>query len=174
MALAAYPPDLLGNNAESALCEKQSTGRKMIRVVFFQLLLRPGGGETSLLTLLRSMDRKRYTPILICPREGQLTRRRVSQASMLTRSTTGEHRFGLCRRSGASVLVRKRHQVIVDETTPAIVHSDFHSLPYVHPVCRDLKIPTGFRLRGWWFHPSRGSKHFIETVPKEYWPCPNP
>lgn len=138
----------------------------MIRVVFFNYYSGLGGGETSLLTLLRSMDRKRYTPILICPREGQFTRAaRESGIDADTIPYRGASVWFVPSLWASFSCVRRIKSLLV-RLSPAIVHSDFHSLPYVLPVCRDLKIPLVFGCSGWWFHPRPWQQTFYRDGPK--------
>lgn len=138
----------------------------MTRIVFFNYYTGLGGGETSLCSLLGSLDRKHYLPILICPREGQLT--------------TAARALGLdvhlIPYRGASTWFvpfiweyfpsARRIETSLRELNPTIVHSDFHTLPYVLPACRHLKIPLIFTCYGWWFRPKPWQRRFYRMGPQ--------
>jgi glycosyltransferase involved in cell wall biosynthesis len=136
------------------------------RLVFFSHYTGLGGGETSLLGLLGGLDRTRFEPILVTPRKGRL---------------------GECARAlgvpthvvpyrGASIWFipslwahlggRLRIEACLRRLTPAAVHSDFHTLPYVVPACRALGIPVIFTCYGWWFRPRWWQRRFYRGGPR--------
>jgi glycosyltransferase involved in cell wall biosynthesis len=138
----------------------------MPRVLFFSFYTGLGGGETSLLSLLGSLGRRRYEPVLICPREGQLTE---SARALGVEVHIIPYR-------GASIwfvpfiwrhlMNVRRFEAVTPRLAPALVHSDFHSLPYALPVCNRLKIPLIFTCYGWWFHPKPWQRGFYRTGPQ--------
>ena len=52
------------------------------------------------------------------------------------------------------------------ELSPAVVHSDFHSLPFAFPACRRLGIPILFTCYGWWFRPRPWQREFYRHGPQ--------
>jgi glycosyltransferase involved in cell wall biosynthesis len=59
----------------------------------------------------------------------------------------------------------KRLKAALRDISPAVVHTDFHTLPYALPACRDLGIPLIFTCWGWWFHPLPWQRRFYRTGP---------
>jgi glycosyltransferase involved in cell wall biosynthesis len=49
---------------------------------------------------------------------------------------------------------------------PAVVHSDFHTLPYLVPACRALGVPLVFTCYGWWFRPRPWQRRFYQNGPR--------
>jgi glycosyltransferase involved in cell wall biosynthesis len=138
----------------------------MDRVVFFSCYTGLGGGETSLLALWQALDPRRYVPILICPREGQLTQAardlRIKVYVLPYRGASAWFVPSLWR---LSPIVRRLGS-IMSELAPAVVHSDFHTLPYSIPASRRLKIPLIFGCYGWWFHPKPWQRDFYRAGPE--------
>lgn len=138
----------------------------MIRVLFFNYYPGLGGGETSLRSLLGALDRQRYAVALNCPREGQLTEAaRALGVEVHVTPYRGAstwfvpflwHQFPAVRRLEA--LLRSQD--------PSAVHSDFHTLPYVLPVCQRLGIPVIFTCWGWWFRPRPWQRRFYRDGPQ--------
>ena len=138
----------------------------MTRLIFFSFYTGLGGGETSLRSLIGSLDRQRYEPVLICPREGQLTRSaRALGVEVRILPYRGASTWFVPIVWQRSSTVRQLEALIPD-LAPALVHSDFHTLPYIVPVCRRFKIPLIFTCYGWWFHPKPWQRGFYRTGPQ--------
>ncbi len=138
----------------------------MTRVLFFNTYAGLGGGETSLRSLLGSLNRKQYTPILFCPREGQLTRSaRTLGVDVRVLPYRGASTWFVPFIWRYFPIVRQIESRLSD-LAPAAVHSDFHTLPYLVPACRRLNIPLIFTCYGWWFHPKPWQRRFYRTGPQ--------
>jgi glycosyltransferase involved in cell wall biosynthesis len=124
-----------------------------------------GGGETSLVALLGSLDRERYAPVMICPREGPLTEaaRALGVAVWVVPYRGASVWFlpGLWARLPAVGRLAR----CLRELEPAVAHSDFHTLPYAVPVCGRLEVPLVFTCYGWWFRPKAWQRRFYRTGP---------
>jgi glycosyltransferase involved in cell wall biosynthesis len=138
----------------------------MKRVVFFTYYSGLGGGETSLRSLLGALDRETYAPVLICPREGELLK---------SVRTMGVETRVLPYRGASNWFVPyvwerlptvERIESILSGLAPAVVHSDFHTLPFAVPACRRLNIPLVFTAYGWWFRPKPWQRRFYRTGPQ--------
>lgn len=53
----------------------------------------------------------------------------------------------------------------LQDLAPRVVHSDYHSLPFVLPACRRLGLPVLFTCWGWWFHPRPWQRGFYRAGP---------
>ncbi|PWT93984.1 MAG: hypothetical protein C5B54_00880 [Acidobacteria bacterium] len=163
MAVASDTPDLLGNHPESRPAQPSLS---MKRIVFFSYYVGLGGGETSLRSLLSALDRKRYTPILICPREGRLTQAvRKLDIEVHVIPYWGASIWFVPLLWRAFPFVQRIKSLLI-KLSPAIVQSDFHTLPYVAPICRKLRIPLIFACWGWWFHPKPWQRNFYRKGPE--------
>lgn len=137
----------------------------MIRSVFFSSYTGFGGGETSLYSLLTALISRGHHPALICPRPGPLPEK-LARAGAETYFTPYR---------GASTwfvpALWQRFPVVrhietrLRQLEPQVVHSDYHSLPYVLPVCRKFKLPLIFTLYGWWFQPKFWQRRFFQDGP---------
>jgi glycosyltransferase involved in cell wall biosynthesis len=138
----------------------------MTRVVFFSSYTGLGGGETSLRSLLGSLDRTLYLPVLICPREGALpesVRKLGIEARVLPyRGSSAWFVPFLWERFP----VVERIVSVLSDLAPGVVHSDFHTLPFLVPACRRLNIPLIFTVYGWWFRPKPWQRRFYQTGPQ--------
>ena len=135
------------------------------RVVFLSHYTGLGGGETSLLALLGALDRTRFHPVLVCPREGMLPE--------AARALGVEVRLVPYRGASAwfvpALWARlpdaARVGAVLEACAPAIVHTDFHTLPYVAPACGRLGVPLVFTCYGWWFRPKPWQRAFYRAGP---------
>jgi glycosyltransferase involved in cell wall biosynthesis len=135
------------------------------RVVFFSHYTGLGGGETSLLALLGALDRTRFRPALVCPREGQLPEAAralgIEVRLVPYRGASAWFVPGLwARLPGAA-----RIEAAVAACAPAVVHTDFHTLPYAAPACQRLGTPLVFTCYGWWFRPKPWQRAFYRARP---------
>jgi len=124
-----------------------------IRSLFFSSYSGLGGGETSLLALLGGLDKLNHAPALVCPQSGQLSAA-ASELGIRThlipyRGATSWFIPSLWRYLPTTLRFRR----LLRSSRPDVVHSDYHSLPYVLPTARSLGIPVIFTCWGWWFRP---------------------
>jgi glycosyltransferase involved in cell wall biosynthesis len=120
-----------------------------------------GGGETSLLTQVEHLDPARYNPHLLVPSEGQLAERwRANGWTVHLRQWRGAttyfvpavwKRFPIA--SHIAALVR-REQI-------ALIHSDYHSLPFALGAAQRIGIPCIWTCWGWWFQPRLWQRGFF-------------
>jgi glycosyltransferase involved in cell wall biosynthesis len=120
-----------------------------------------GGGETSLLTQVEHLDRERFSPHLLVPAEGQLAERwRANGWSVHIHPWRGASvyfvpevwmRFPIV---GHIESLARREQI-------ALIHSDYHSLPFAVGAARRVGIPCLWTCWGWWFHPKPWQRTFF-------------
>jgi glycosyltransferase involved in cell wall biosynthesis len=137
----------------------------MIRVAFFSSYVGLGGGETSLLSLMKGMDPSKYDPILVCPRGGPLSEHAreagIAVALLPYRGATTWFLPALW----AATPATRRIETWLSRSGPDVVHSDYHSLPYVIPACARLEKPVVFTCYGWWFRPRPWQRRFFREGP---------
>jgi glycosyltransferase involved in cell wall biosynthesis len=130
------------------------------RILFLSAYSGLGGGETSLLNLMGALDRRRFAPSLVCPREGLLpTRARALDVATAIVPYRGASIWFLPR-LWAVLPAARRIAAHLAETAPHVVHSDFHSLPFAAPACRAAGLPLIFTCYGWWFRPKSWQRSF--------------
>lgn len=137
----------------------------VLRSLFFSSYIGFGGGETSLLSLLGALDRRRHEPILVCPRGGQLPQaaRELGVETHLSPYRGASTWFipALWARLPAADRLGK----LITQLEPELIHSDFHTLPYLAPACRELGLPLIFTCYGWWFRPKPWQRGFFRHEP---------
>ncbi len=125
-----------------------------------------GGGETSLRALLGALDRKLYSPSLVCPRAGALPDSvRAAGIDVQTMPYRGSSVWFVPSVWARSPVVR-RVEAVLRDLSPAVVHTDFHTLPFALPACRHLGIPILFTCYGWWFRPRPWQRAFYRRGPR--------
>jgi glycosyltransferase involved in cell wall biosynthesis len=130
------------------------------RILFLSAYSGLGGGETSLLNLMGALDRRRFAPALVCPREGLLPQR---ARALDVRTTIVPYRgasIWFVPQLWARLPAARRLAHVLAETAPQVVHSDFHSLPFAAPACRAAGLPLIFTCYGWWFQPKPWQRGF--------------
>lgn len=136
-----------------------------LRVAFVTTYTGLGGGETSLLALFGALDRTRVAPVLLCPREGQLTRAArglgVEVAVVPWRGVSAFFAPALAMRSRDARAVRAG----LGRLRPEAVYSDFHTLPYAAAAVAELGCGLVFGCYGWWFRPRRWQRGFYRRAP---------
>lgn len=120
-----------------------------------------GGGETSLLTLAKHLDRARYIPHLLLPHEGKLAdawRTLGLPVHILPYRGASTYfvpalwsRFPI---AGAIARLIQREGI-------ALVYSDYHTLPFVAGACRRTSTPYLWAVWGWWFKPKLWQRGFF-------------
>ena len=132
-----------------------------LRVAFVSSYTGLGGGETSLLALLGALDRKRIEPFLVCRREGLLPEgaRRlgvtVDVVPWRPASTLFVPALAALAARGSALRAR------LGEIAPAVVHSDFHTLPLA---AATRGWPVVFTCWGWWFRPRPWQRPFYRRA----------
>ena len=137
-----------------------------IRVLFASYYTGLGGGETSLTTLLGALDRTRYAPVVLCPREGQLTEAARALGVAVRVVPYRGASVWFVPPLWARLPAVARLAEAVRGLGPAVVHSDFHTLPYLVPACRGGGVPVLFTCYGWWFRPRPWQRAFYRTGPR--------
>ncbi len=136
-----------------------------MRILFCSYYVGLGGGETSVLGLMGRLQERGCNPALLCPRDGQLpeSARQISIVTALTpyRGATAWFLPSLWKHLPAT----RRIDRVVRDFDPDAVHSDFHTLPFVVPVCRRYGIPLVFTCYGWWFRPKPWQRAFFRQGP---------
>ncbi len=130
-----------------------SAPQSPIPILFVSTYIGLGGGETSTFEMVRGLDPARWTPHLLCPREGQYIRRWREQgwpvhvipwrAAMPIFVPAVWGRFPVVGRIAA----------LLRQERIAIALPDFHSIAYVAAACRPLTLPWVWLSHGPWTHP---------------------
>ncbi|MEW6577868.1 MAG: glycosyltransferase family 4 protein [Chloroflexota bacterium] len=122
-----------------------------------------GGGESVQLNLMGALDRHRWRPHLVCPRDGGLPD--VARALGVTahllpyRGATAWFvpaiwtRFPVARRLAALVRAQDIHAI----------HSDYHSLPFAAAAARAAGVPVIWNAMGWWFPARPWQRRFFRA-----------
>jgi glycosyltransferase involved in cell wall biosynthesis len=120
-----------------------------------------GGGESLQLNLMRALDRSRFTPYLLTPHEGAFPQAAaelgVSTHVIPFRGTTTVFVPELWARTP---IVGKLRQFLQEHGINAVL-SDYHSLPFIVPAARALKLPVIWNAMGWWFPIYPWQRHFF-------------
>lgn len=136
-----------------------------MRIVFCSHYTGLGGGETSLMGLIGRLRDRSHDPVLLCPRDGQLPelarKNGVLTVTAHYRGATAWFVPDLWRHLPAT----RRIDRAIGDLNPVAVHSDFHTLPFVAPVCKRHGIPLIFTCYGWWFHPKPWQRRFFREGP---------
>ena len=137
---------------------------KPVRVAFLSSYTGIGGGEAILLDLLRQVDRSRIEPVLLCPRDGQLPAE-AAKLGVAVRIVPwrGARTLFVPALAGLSPGVR-RVRAALREIAPAVIHTDFHSLPAAASAGGALRRPQLFACWGWWFRPRPWQRAFLRRA----------
>jgi glycosyltransferase involved in cell wall biosynthesis len=124
-----------------------------LRALFLSSYSGLGGGETSLLALFAALDRSRVVPVLACAREGPLpdAARRLDVDVHVVPWRGASVWFVPSVWAAAPAVTRIAR--CVAQLRPAVIHTDFHALPYASAVSRRAVLPLVFGCYGWWFRP---------------------
>jgi glycosyltransferase involved in cell wall biosynthesis len=134
----------------------------MIKLLFVTTYVGLGGGETSLLTLVAHLDRTRFQPHLLAPRDGQLAERwRGNGWQVHITPWRGATTFFIPAVWAKFPIVGRMARLIREQDISA-VHSDYHSLPLVVPAAERNRIPSLWTCWGWWFHPKFWQRRFFQ------------
>lgn len=136
-----------------------------VNILFASWYVGLGGGETDLVTLADSLDPERYTPHLLLPREGQLSehwnKRGWPVHFVSYRGATTLFVPALWARLPA--VSRMAH--ILQAHDIHLVHSDYHTLPFIVPAAKRVNIPVMWTVIGWWFAVKRWQYDFFSNIP---------
>lgn len=124
-----------------------------------------GGGETDLLSLADALDPADYTPHLLLPSDGQLGaawRKRGWNVHILPfRGVTTYFVPFIWQRFP---IVQQIRDLLIHENI-SLVHSDYHTLPFVHRAAQQVSIPCMWTVHGWWFQPHWWQRGFFRQIP---------
>lgn len=124
-----------------------------------------GGGEVDLLTLAQAADRQRFTPHLLLPREGQLAERwRAMGLPVHILPYRGATTWFIPALWSRFPVVGRLAALLQREKI-ALVHSDYHTLPFVAGASGRVGVPFLWTLWGWWFRPKLYQRAFFRQIP---------
>jgi glycosyltransferase involved in cell wall biosynthesis len=121
-----------------------------------------GGGETALLTLVKHLDSVRFQPHLLLPTDGHLGEhwRAAGWQTHLT-PWRGVSRYFLPA-LWQRFPITTRLERLLREQNIALIHSDYHSLPFALAAAQRVGIPCVWTCWGWWFHPLPWQRTFFQ------------
>jgi glycosyltransferase involved in cell wall biosynthesis len=120
-----------------------------------------GGGETSLLTQVEHLDRARYHPQLLVPGDGQLAERwRALGGTVQLHQWRGASTW-FVPAIWSHFPIARHIEGIIRRDKIALIHSDYHSLPFALPAARRAGIPCIWTCWGWWFHPRHWQRGYF-------------
>lgn len=120
-------------------------------ILYLSYLVGLGGGETSLVTLTEVLNRRCFTPCVVCPAWGPLPARlkALGVPVHIIPYTSPRRRLRIV--PVLSITVVGRIYELVRQQSTALIHvNDFESLVYAGPVARLLDIPVVWTCGGWW------------------------
>lgn len=120
-------------------------------ILYFSYLVGLGGGETSLVALVKALDRSRFAPRVVCPAWGPLPARlKAVKVPVHVIPFTSPRRF-LRILPILSITAAGQTYDLARKQNTALIHvNDFESLVYTGPVARLLGIPLVWTCNGWW------------------------
>jgi glycosyltransferase involved in cell wall biosynthesis len=136
-----------------------------LRILFCSYYTGLGGGEVSLMGLMNGLKDRGHESVLLCPRDGQLPE---------SARGNGIGAFIVPYRGATAWFMPKiwwylpatqRIDRAIADLKPTAVHSDFHTLPFVSPVCGRHGIPLVYTCYGWWFRPKPWQRAFFRRGP---------
>lgn len=137
----------------------------MKRILYTSWYTGLGGGETDLLTLAGALDHNRFAPQLLVPADGKLRQRWRAQGwrahTLPYRGASTWFVPGLWARFP---VVRRMENLLAAQRID-LVHSDYHTLPYIAAAARRLRLPVLWTVWGWWFKPKVWQRAFFRSVP---------
>ncbi len=124
-----------------------------------------GGGETDLLTLAGALDHARFEPQLLVPAAGKLSDRwRAAGWGVHTLPYRGASTWFVPALWARLPSVRRMQDLLVAQRID-LVHSDYHTLPFIAAAARRLGLPTLWTVWGWWFKPKAWQRAFFRSLP---------
>lgn len=123
-----------------------------------------GGGEVDLLTLAAAAPADVRAHLLL-PREGQLAQRwRAMGLPVHILPFRGTTTWFIPALWSRFPVVARLAELLQRERI-ALVHSDYHTLPFVAGACRRTGVPFMWTLWGWWFQPKFYQRAFFRAAP---------
>lgn len=132
-----------------------------IHILFGSWYTGLGGGETALLTLAEHLDPAQFVPHLLLPAEGQLSERwRAHGWPVHSTGYRGASTWFIPAVWERFPVVRRIEQIIRKHEI-RVVHSDYHTLPYLLPAAERAGVPAVWTCMGWWFRPKPWQRGFF-------------
>lgn len=137
----------------------------MKRILFASWYSGMGGGETDLLSLLESLDSGAYESHLLLPGDGRLATawRCLGGGAHIVPFRGASTYFAPALWSRFPVVSRMAELLMREQID--LVHSDYHTLPFVVPAARRAGIPLMWTVHGWWFRPKPWQRSFFRRLP---------
>ncbi|MCY3778995.1 MAG: glycosyltransferase family 4 protein [Chloroflexi bacterium] len=136
----------------------------MKRILFASWYSGLGGGETDLLSLAGSLDAGKVESHLLLPADGRLAE--------AWRAAGG--RIHIIPYRGASTVflpavwarfpVVRRFAELLRRERIDLVHSDYHTLPFIAPAAKRVGLPLMWTVHGWWFRPKPWQRAFFRDL----------
>ncbi len=133
-------------------------------VLFTSWYVGLGGGEVDLLTLAAAAPADVRAHLLL-PREGQLAQRwRAMGLPVHILPFRGATTWFIPALWSRFPVVARLAELLQRERI-ALVHSDYHTLPFVAGACRRTGVPLAWHCEGWWFAPKPYQRAFFRHLP---------
>jgi len=129
-------------------------------VLFISWYAGLGGGETDLLMLAEGLA-DRVVPHLCLPRPGPLGEAWAAQGWPVHILPFRGASTWFVPQVWARFPVVGRLKALLKRESIALVHSDYHALPYALPAAHALGLPVAWVLWGWWFRPCPWQRAFF-------------
>ncbi|MCY4465586.1 MAG: glycosyltransferase family 4 protein [Chloroflexi bacterium] len=137
----------------------------MKRILYTSWYTGLGGGETDLLTLAGALDHSRFAPQLLVPANGKLCQRwRAEGWSAHVLPYRGASTWFVPSLWARFPVVRRMEDLLVAQNID-LVHSDYHTLPFIAAAARRLGLPLLWTVWGWWFKPKVWQRAFFRSLP---------
>lgn len=123
----------------------------MLNLLFTTIYTGIGGGESLTLNLMAALDRAQFTPHLLTPSGGKFPE--AAAALGVTTHTLpyrGTSTFFVPALWARTPLIGKFRAFLRQHHINAVI-SDYHTLPFIVPAARALRIPVLWNAMGWWF-----------------------
>jgi glycosyltransferase involved in cell wall biosynthesis len=123
-----------------------------------------GGGETDLLALAAELNPAQWQPHLLLPRDGQLSAKWREMGFMAHivpyRGASTFFIPAIWTRFPVVLQIAR----IIREQDIALVHSEYHTLPFAYAAARHANIPIMWTVHGWWFKPKFWQRAFFHRM----------
>ena len=132
----------------------------MTRILFASWYTGLGGGETDLLSLTAALD-ERWQSHLLLPSPGKLGERWRAQGWQVhIIPYRGATAFFVPQIWSRFPVVRRFARLLKAESID-LVHSDYHTLPFIAAAAQLAKVPLVWTVHGWWFKPKFWQRGFF-------------
>ena len=134
------------------------------RILFASWYSGLGGGETDLLSLAEWLARDRYECHLLLPAEGRLAEHWRAQGGRTHISPyRGATTYFLPALWARFPVVSRMADLLAREDID-LIHSDYHTLPFIAPAAERLRLPLLWTAHGWWFRPKPWQRGFFRGL----------